>query len=59
LNREFEAKINRLINSDAVNYLETSERLCLKNALDKEILSTFETENLSKIFEKYEKFIKN
>jgi len=55
LNKE---KINQILNSDAVNYLETSERLVLKNILEKEIISKNEIENLSIIIEKYKKFIK-
>ena len=52
-------KINKILQSDAVNYLETSERLILKNILDKETISELEVVNLDKIMEKYEKFIKN
>jgi hypothetical protein len=59
LNHEFEVKINQLVNSDAINYLETFERLLLKNTLDKEKISELERKNLSKIIEKYKKFIKN
>tara|TARA_B110001454_G_scaffold74246_1_gene71814 strand:- start:673 stop:858 length:186 start_codon:yes stop_codon:yes gene_type:complete len=59
LNKEIIAEINLLLNSDAVNYLETSERLVVKNVLDKEVISELERENLDKIIEKYEKFIKN
>ncbi len=59
LNKEFEMKINQLLHSDAVNYLETSERLILNNILHTEVLSQLETENLYKIIEKYKKFIKD
>ena len=52
-------KINAILHSDAVNYLETSERLILKNILEKEIISELEIDNLSKILEKYKKFVKN
>tara|TARA_B100001559_G_C16226607_1_gene495869 strand:+ start:280 stop:459 length:180 start_codon:yes stop_codon:yes gene_type:complete len=52
-------KINRILQSDAINYLETSERLILKNILEKESISELEIMNLDKIIEKYEKFIKN
>jgi len=59
LNKEIIAEIDLLLKSDAVNYLETSERLVVKNVLDKEIISELERENLDKIIEKYKKFIKN
>ena len=59
LNIQSEEKIHRLLNSDAVNYLETSERLILKNILENESISQLETENLDRIFIKYEKFLKN
>ena len=52
-------KINKILQSDAINYLETSERLILKNILEKESISELEIMNLDKIIEKYEKFIKN
>ena len=55
LNKE---RINLLLNSDAINYLETSERLVLKNVLEKEILSEIDIKNSDKIIEKYKKFIK-
>ena len=32
-------KINEILHSDAINYLETSERLILKNILEKETIS--------------------
>ena len=53
------AKINKILLSDAVNFLETSERLILKNMLEKETISEFEITNLDKILQKYKKFIKN
>ena len=56
---QLEEKINRLLNSEAVNYLETSERLILKNILEKEVISQLETVNLDRIFTKYERFLKN
>ena len=52
-------RINKILQSEAVNYLETSERLVLKNILEKEIISELEINNLSKILEKYKKFVKN
>ena len=52
-------KINKILQSDAINYLETSERLILKNILEKEGISELEVVNLERIIEKYEKFIKN
>ena len=54
-----ENKIQRLINSQATNYLETSERLIIKNILEKNTISQIELENLEKIFRKYEKYLKN
>ena len=52
-------KINKILQSDAINYLESSERLILKNILEKETISELEVKNLDKIIQKYEKFIKN
>ncbi|MBT3474104.1 MAG: hypothetical protein HOB66_03090 [Thaumarchaeota archaeon] len=52
-------KINEILHSDAINYLETSERLILKNVLEKEIISELDIMNLDKILQKYKKFIKN
>ena len=52
-------KIKQLLCSDAVNYLETSERLILNNILHMKVLSQLETNNLYKIIKKYKKFIKN
>ena len=59
MNVEIKEKINNLLHSDAVNYLETSERLIIKNIFEKEIISELEILNLYKIVEKYKKFIKN
>ena len=52
-------KIHEILQSDASNYLETSERLVLKNILEKDTISELELNNLDKIYEKYRKFIKN
>ena len=52
-------KIHEKLQSDASNYLETSERLILKNILEKDTISELEINNLDKIYEKYRKFIKN
>ena len=52
-------KIEQILQSDAINYLETSERLILKNILEKEKISELEVVNLDKILQKYKKFIKN
>jgi hypothetical protein len=52
-------KINEILHSDAINYLETSESLILKNILEKETISELEVVNLDKILQKYKKFIKN
>ena len=52
-------KINKILQSDAINYLETSERLILKNILEKGVISDIETSNLAKILKKYEKFLKD
>ena len=52
-------RINKILQSDAINYLETSERLILKNILEKEIISEADVKNLDKIIEKYKKFIKD
>jgi|TARA_B110000014_G_scaffold70175_1_gene47910 transcriptional regulatory protein LevR len=59
MNVEIKEKINNLLHSDAVNYLETSERLIIKNIFEKEIISELEILNLYKIVKKYKKFIKN
>tara|TARA_B110000014_G_scaffold243584_1_gene214045 strand:- start:374 stop:559 length:186 start_codon:yes stop_codon:yes gene_type:complete len=51
--------IDKILLSDAINYLETSERLILKNILEKEAISELENVSLHKILQKYKKFIKN
>ena len=58
MNKEIKEKINLLLNSDAINYLETSERLTLKNGLETEIISELMSKKLYEIFQKYGKFIK-
>tara|TARA_B100000029_G_scaffold347624_1_gene339956 strand:- start:408 stop:584 length:177 start_codon:yes stop_codon:yes gene_type:complete len=52
-------KIKQLLKSDAINYLETSERLILKNILEKNTITEIEVKNLEKIYRKYAKYIKN
>jgi len=52
-------KIDEILRSEASNYLETSERLILKNILEKDTISNIDASNLDKIFQKYKKFIKN
>ena len=52
-------KVQQLLNSEAVNYLETSERLIIKNMLEKDQISHTEYENLEKIFRKYDKYLRN
>ena len=52
-------KIQQLLNSDAINYLETSERLILKNILERDAISQIEHDNLETIFRKYRKYLKN
>ena len=52
-------KIDEILHSDASNYLETFERLVLKNILEKDTISELDGDNLDKIFQKYKKFIKN
>jgi hypothetical protein len=59
LNVDIEEKIHLILDSEVLNYLETSERLILKNALEKDNISELEIENLGKIFTKYGKFFKN
>ena len=46
LDKEIKEKIHLLLNSDVINYLETSERLVVKNAIDKKILSKTDDESL-------------
>ena len=58
LNGNIEEKIHQILDSEVLNYLETSERLILKNALEKDSISELEVENLGKIFTKYRKFFK-
>ena len=52
-------KIKKILQSDAVNYLETSERLILKIILEKDEILELDVNNLEKILQKYKKFIKN
>ncbi len=52
-------KITQLLESEVINYLETSERLIMKNVLEKDTLSKLDLENITKIITKYSKFIKN
>ena len=52
-------KIDEILRSEASNYLETSERLILKNILEKDTISNIDASNLNKIFQKYKKFIKS
>ena len=52
-------KIKKILQSDAVNYLETSERLILKNILEKDEISEIEVNYLDEILQKYKKFIRN
>ena len=59
LNEDIKKKVHQILDSDVVNYLETSERLILKNILEKESFSELEIQNLNGIFAKYAKFIKN
>ena len=59
LNESIQDKINQLLESNAINYLETSERLILKNVLEKNTLSKIDLEKITKIITKYSKFIKN
>jgi hypothetical protein len=51
-------KINKILQSDAINYLETSERLILKNILEIETISELNIAELDKIIQKYKEFIK-
>lgn len=59
LNNETKEKIYELLNSDIVNYLETSERLVFKNALEKNLITDSEDMKLRKIIKKYDRFAKN
>ena len=56
---DFKEKIDKILQSDAINYLETSERLIIKNILEKDEISELEVNNLEKILQNYKKFIKN
>jgi len=59
LNVKNQERIQQLLNSEAVNYLETSERLIIKNILEKETISDLENNDLDRIFVKYRRFLKN
>ena len=59
MNLDDKNRIQQLLNSEVVNYLETSERLIIKNMLEKNTLSQIEYEHLEKIFRKYGKYIRN
>ena len=59
MTNEIENKIQQLLDSEAINYLETSERLILKNILEKENVSQSESHNLERIFRKYGRFFRN
>ena len=52
---EIKNKIRQLLNSEVINYLETSERLILKNIVERDAISQIEYDNLEKIFRKYDK----
>ena len=56
---EIKNKIQKLLNSEAINYLETSERLIFKNILERDAISQMERDNLERIFRKYAKYLKN
>ncbi len=59
MNVKNQERIQQLLNSEAVNYLETSERLIIKNILEKETISDLENNDLDRIFVKYRRFLKN
>tara|TARA_B100001123_G_C15269863_1_gene1009883 strand:+ start:618 stop:797 length:180 start_codon:yes stop_codon:yes gene_type:complete len=59
LDKHTHDKITQLLESEVINYLETSERLIMKNVLEKDTLSKLDLENITKIITKYSKFIKN
>ena len=59
LDNLLQEKITDLLQSDVINYLETSERLILKNVLEKQTQSELELQNIIKIIAKYSKFTKN
>ena len=56
---EIKNKIQKLLNSEAINYLETYERLIFKNILERDAISQIERDKLEKIFRKYGKYLKN
>ena len=56
---EIKNKIRQLLNSEVINYLETSERLILKNIVERDAISQIEYDNLEKIFRKYDKYLRN
>ena len=56
---EIKNKIQKLLNSEAINYLETSERLIFKNILERDAISQMEHNNLERILRKYAKYLKN
>ena len=56
---EIKNKIQKLLNSEAINYLETSERLIFKNILERDAISQMEHDTLERIFRKYAKYLKN
>ena len=56
---EIKNKIQKLLNSEAINYLETSERLIFKNILESDAISQIEHDILERIFRKYTKYLKN
>ncbi len=56
---EIKNKIRQLLNSEVINYLETSERLVLKNILELNTISQIEHDNLETIFRKYAKYLRN
>jgi len=49
----YKEKIDRILQSDAINYLETSERLIFKNVLEKQTITELDIINLDKILQKY------
>jgi len=59
MTNELKNKIQQLLDSEVINYLETSERLILKNILEKENISQSESQSLERIFRKYERFFRN
>ena len=59
MTNELKNKIQQLLDSEAIKYLETSERLILKNILEKENISQLESESLNRIFRKYVRFFRN